>query len=245
MRYCCLVAFTLACGSPHASPEAWGTSDYVAAGVPDPAHPWTNEEISKASDVIAQAATAHADRRPRYKGPRSGAVFARLVAAPADEPAAPPTAQLGAHMVRFEALNKASKLYLNGLLPPTREQIEIFDALLHEAVAIDALSMPFLASFSADDPSLPARRAGLDKFHVGVGAMLLGSVMIADNRGVAEDDRLAVFRYLADTAPVLLPRIPADQQQQIRSYVGKLVEATSGKIHDAAVRVNDAINPRR
>jgi hypothetical protein len=241
MRYCFLVAFTLACGSPHASPEAWGTSDYVAAGVPDPAQPWTTAGIEKASDVIAQAATGHADRLPRYKGPKSGTVFARLVAAPADEQAASPTAQLGTHLVRFEALNKASKLYANGLLPPPREQIEIFDALLHEAAAISALSEPFLASFSADDPSLPARRAGLDKFYTGVGGMLLGSVMIADNRGVGEDNRLVVFRYLADTAPALLPRIPADQQQQIRSYVGKLVEATSGKIHNAAVRLNDAL----
>jgi hypothetical protein len=71
--------------------------------------------------------------------------------------------------------------------------------------------------------------------------MLLSSVMVADNRGVAEDDRLVVFRYLADTAPVLLPRVSADQQQQFRSYVGKLVEATTGKIRVAAVRVNDAI----
>jgi len=245
MRYFYVVAFALACCSRHAPPEAWGTSDYVAAGVPDPGHPWTSAEIAKASDAIAQASTDHADRLPRYNGARSGKVFASLVATPADDPAEPPTAKLGAHLARFQALDKVSKLYLRGLLPPTRDQIELFDALLHEAVALDALSAAFLASFAADDPSLPARRAGLEKFHTGVAGMLLGSVMVADNRGVPDEDRLVVLRYLADTAPSLLPNIPAARQDEIRSYVAKLADATSGEIHDAAARVNAAIAPRR
>jgi len=245
MRWFCLVAVLLAYGFHDARADAWGTSDYVAAGVPDPAGAWSSAELKKAVDAIAQAAADHPERLPRYRGAKSGAVFAKLLEAPRDDFAAPITTRLGAHLERFEAVNRASKLYANGLGAPPREQIELFSALLHEAVEIGALSGPFLATFSRDDPSLPVRRKGLITFREGVGGMLLGSAMIADNRQVPDADRLVVLGYLADTAPALLPPLPIAAQDSIRAYIDKLVVATKGDLHDAAVRLQRAIDPRK
>jgi hypothetical protein len=244
MRWIWVVAVVLACGSHDARAEAWGTSDYVAAGVPDPAGAWSSAKLKTAVDAIDQAAAGHPERLPRYRGAKSGAVFAKLLDRPRDDFSAPVTARLGMHLERFEAFNKASKLYANGLGPPPREQIELFSALLHEAVAIGDLSGPFLATFSRDDPSLPTRRQGLVTFREGVGGMLLGSVMVADNQQVPDADRLVVFGYLADTAPALLPPLPAKVQESVRTYIDKLAAATKGDLHDAAVRVQRAIAPK-
>ena len=251
MRWLLVMAILFACGVPAARAEtgdakadAWGTKDYVAAGVPDPVHAWSPPELGKAVDAIAQAAADHAERLPRYRGAKSGKVFARLIEVPPEDMSVPVPDRMIAHLQRYEAMNKASKWYANGLGPPPREQIELFAVLLHESVVLTGLVGPFMATFARDDPSLPVRREGLLKFREGVAGMLLGSAMIADNLKVPDADRLVVFRYLEDTAPSLLPTLSAEQQAPFRSYIGRLAAATKGDLHTAAVRVQRAIEAR-
>jgi len=152
---------------------------------------------------------------------------------------------MGKHLERYEALNKALKMYKPSLAPPSREQIELFRVLLHETVTLDTLISAFLATFPPDDPSLPTRKDGVKTFYEGVAGMLFGSVQIADNRQVEAEDRLVVFSYLTEVAPVLLPKTPELNQQAIRLYVGRLVEATTGTLHDAAVRLQHAVEAPR
>lgn len=244
MRWLWVVVLLLVYPSHDAHAEAWGTKDYVAAGVPDPGQAWSGAELGKAADAIATAAAGHAERLPRYRDAASGAVFARLVEPSRADPAASLQARIGAHLERWLALNRLVPLYANGLGPPPREQIELFAAAIREAAAVAPLTAPFLASFPPDDPSLPTRRHGLAKFDEGVGGMLLGSVMIADNQQVPDADRLFVLRYLAETAPVMLPRLPAARQKEIRTYLAKLTAALTGDLHDAAVRVQRAIDAK-
>ena len=243
MRLCWLVGLALGwltSSAGTAAAEAWATRDYIAAGVPDPGHPWSLTELDKAVGAITEAAADHPERLPRYRHASSGAVFARLIAEPRDDRAASIANQVGAHLARFDALNKAAKLYANGLGPPPREQIELFGVLLHESVALGALVEPFLASFPADDPSLPARRDGLAQFRQGGGAMMIGSLMIADNKAVPDADRLVVLRNLEETIAALLPVAPAAQQEAIRAYLAKLVKAMRGGLRAAAVRLQGA-----
>src|SRR4051794_24919887 len=129
MMRTCLLVVLLACGPRGAPPEAWGTADYVAAGVPDPGHAWSSAELTKASAAIAAAAADHDDRLPRFRGARSGAVFARLLEAPADDATRPVAPRLGEHLARYEALNQVQKPYVHGLATPTREQVELAGAL--------------------------------------------------------------------------------------------------------------------
>jgi hypothetical protein len=245
MRWLWVVVVLLVVPSHDAQAEAWGTKDYVAAGVPDPGQAWSGAELGKAADAIATAAAGHAERLPRYRDATSGTVFAKLIEPSREDPAAPLTARIGAHLERWLALNRLVPLYANGLGPPPREQIELFAVAVREAGAIAPLTGPFLASFPRDDPSLPTRRHGLAKFDEGAGGMLLGSLMIADNRQVPDADRLVVFRYLAETAPVLLPRLPAARQNEFRTYLSRLTAALTGDLHDAAVRVQRAIDVKR
>lgn len=208
-------------------------------------HVWSVIELRNAVDVIARAAEDHPDRLPRFHGARSGAVFARLVDEPVDDSTAPVTARLGKHLDRYDGLNKALKMYKPSLAPARREQIELFRVLLHETVAISTLSTAFLATFPPDDPSLPDRRHGIEVFYEGVAGMLFGSMMIADDRRVDEVDRIVVFGYLAEVAPALLPKISDKHQREIRAYADRLAAASTGALHDAAVRVQHAIRDPR
>lgn len=242
MRWLGIVTVVLVLTARPASAEEWATRDYVAAGVPDPGRPWSTAELQQAVDAIARAAADHPERLPRHRGASSGPVFARLVEERTDDKTAPIGARFAAHTERVGALTQAFKLYGDGVSrPPVREQFELMHAMLREAMVIGALSDPFLATFRADDPSLPTRRDGLAKLGLGVGGMLLGSILMSADRRVPLADRLVLLRYISDAAPSLFPKVPATFQESIRTTLAKLVEGTTGELHDAAVRVQRSI----
>jgi len=240
-----LLVVLLACGARGAPPEAWGTADYVAAGVPDPGHAWSNAELVKAGTAITAAADGHEDRLPRYRGARSGAVFARLIEAPADDATRPVALRLGEQLARYQTLNDVQKRYLHGLATPSREQIELAGALLHESVTMMALVDPFLATFSADDPSLETRRNGLATFRRGSADLLYGAVMVADDRRPPTEDRVAMLRHVAETIGPLWPALPVPRRDEIRAYLVKLSEATTGALHDVAAQAVQATDQAR
>jgi hypothetical protein len=245
MRWLGIVTVVLMLDARSASAEEWGTRDYVAASVPDPGRPWSSAELQQAVDAIARAAADHLERLPRHHSARSGPVFARLIEERPDEQTAPIGIRIAAHGERFGALGQAFKLYGDGVSrPPVREQIELTHAMLREAMAIGALSDPFLATFRADDPSLAVRRDGLAKLYVGVGEILLGSILVSADLRVPQADRLVLLRYVADAALSLFPKVPAKLQESIRTTLAKLIEGTTGELHDAAVRVQRLIGAR-
>ena len=245
MQRAWLVVVLFACGTRGLPQEAWGTADYVAAGVPDPGHVWSTTELTKAADAIATASNGHTERLPHYQGKRSGDVFARLAAAPADDPAMAIAQRLGDHLTRYEALNRTAKLYANGLGPPPREQLELFGALLDVSLTINAEVDPFLASFAADEPSLQVRREGMATFRKGMGDMLYGHVMVADDKRVSDADRIVVLHNVARSIGPVWAVLPADRREQIRVYLGKLAGATTGPLHDAAAGAVAAIAKAR
>lgn len=55
---------------------------------------------------------------------------------------------------------------------------------------------------------------------------------------------LVLLRYVADAALSLFPKVPAKLQESIRTTLAKLVEGTTGELHDAAVRVQRLIGAR-
>jgi hypothetical protein len=169
-------------------------------------------------------------------------VFARLVAAMPDDATAPIGARMPARLERYEALDRAVHIYApNPTAPPSRELIDIFGALLDESVSFTKLSDVFLASLPPDDPKMSVRKDGLAKFRVGIAEMLLGSLMMADDKRVADDERRAIAANLTATMPALLPTLAADRQQQLRDYLAKLVTATTGPLHDELDRLQKTL----
>ena len=59
--------------------EAWGVDDYAKAGL-SVDKPWTAAEHVQAASVLKDVTAGHRDRLPRFRGAKSGAVFAQLIA---------------------------------------------------------------------------------------------------------------------------------------------------------------------
>jgi len=242
-RVAVLVVLLLACGKRNDLPdEAWGVADYEREGL-HIAKPWAADDYTNALVVLERVTKDHRDRLPRYRGAKSGAVFAKLAQDLPDDPAQSINDKFMTHANRADALNQISKLYMvNALDVPPREWIELMGAMLREAAVLTQTSEPFIASFGLDDPKRENRLAGLAKMKDGYGQMLLGCFLIADDKRVPETDKIALIHYATAVLPVLLPASTPDAQSKIREVLSKEQAGfPAGPLHDAIVAANKAL----
>jgi len=245
MRRRCVLAVAVAMlvlGVRGARAADWATRDYVAAGVPDLGRRWSTADIREAVDAITRAAARHPERLPRYRHASSGAVFAKLLKPPPEDRTVAVDAQVAAHFERYRALADAGNLYgavAQRAMP--REWIELYGVVLHEAAAIEQLSGPFIAALAPGDDRLPARRAMVAKLRDGTGNMLMLQLAVAIGDNVAVAERIAALHNLTEVAPTMLAVIEPRFAHALRKDVTTLAGATSGELHDAAVRLQRAI----
>lgn len=222
--------------------EAWAGIDYASAGLQID-KPWTPDDYAAAAKVLEKVTAGHRERLPRFRGKKSGAIFAKLLVDLPDDLAQPIDRRFIAHFTRGEALNALAKLYLpNQLDTPPREWIELMGASLREAAVLATDADAFVASFGADDPKRANRLEGLEKMKAGNGSMLLGGLLVADQLRLSEDDRVAMLQHVTAGLPVLFPRAPVETQQQIRNVLAKQVAGfPAGKLRDAAVAAQQGL----
>lgn len=244
MKRVLVLAMLLACSQPKSNqlpPEAWGVGDYASAGLAID-KPWSAADHVHAAEVLKEQATGHRDRLPRYRGAKSGAVFAKLVEPLPPDADQPLAARFAAHVQRGDAANQLSHLYAeNEWAPPTREWVELMGVALREAAILAPLADPFLASFGPEDPSRQVRLDGLAKMKRGYGMMMLGGLMVGGDTRVPEEIRIAMVDHVAAALPVLFPITPAETQGQIREQAKKLVDnLPKGALRDAVIAAQKA-----
>lgn len=245
MKHALALLVLVACSSSRTNQlpaEAWGVDDYAKAGIAID-KPWVADDFTNAATVLARVTTGHRERLPRYKGPKSGPVFDRLLVPVAMGDAVTLADSFPVHVQRYEALNAIAKLYVeNEMAVPTREWIELMGALLAEANVLASRADELLASFGPDDPNREVRQAGLAKMKSGYGMMVLGGLMVAGDTRVPEADRIALVQHVTTAMPVLFPFAPADTQKLIRDQAAKLVDGLpKGAVRDAVVAAQKAI----
>ncbi len=247
MKRALVLVFLLACSSATSNKlpaEAWGVDDFTKAGlVLD--KPWTAADFDQALTVLRDATTDHRERLPRFQGPKSGAVFAKLIADLPDDSGNPIADRFAAHVQHYGAVNQISKLYMqNALDAPTREWIELMGSIMREAAMLSTSADAFMATIPADDPSREARLDGLAKMRDGYGMMLLGSLLVTDQLRVPEADRVALAEHVAVAMPTLFRVAPAATQAQLRETLGKLREGLpAGKLRDTIAAIHQALPP--
>ncbi len=229
-----LLVTLLACRSSSSvndlPPEAWGTTDYVAAGLPSIDHTWTIDEHEAAGAALAKAVEGHRERLPHLGGAKSGAVFARIAepTPTARDVVLDPKTDFIVHARRFETTNLISKLYtVDPLAAATADYLALYGVLLHETVELDRTADPFLALYPAGDPTREARLGGLATMRRGWGEMLLGGLMICADIRVAEPVRIALAKQIAAVLPVVFAKLEPTAQQSIRGQLTTLRSSTA------------------
>jgi hypothetical protein len=233
-----VVAGVLACQSQDKATDTWTVRDYMQAGVPDPGHAWSSSELKAAVAAIA----VHSDHLPSFEGSHSGAVFARVVAAAPDDPTATVKARMNDLMAREDALRAFAKLYLGGDRDvPRREPIEAWGTMLDIDVTLEPLMQTFLASFPPDAPSLGKRKEGLRKMRGGEGEMIRGMLTMASDTRADLAVRRAIVGHATHAVAGLFSSFGASDQLEIRGSLAKLVDGSSGALHDDAVAMQHAL----
>jgi hypothetical protein len=239
----CVLATAAAC---HRDPigDAWTTADWTEAGVPDPGHEWTSDELDLAVKAIEKAIGVDRHRRPAFHGSRGGAVFARVVSEPVLDPKADPRARFSSIELGLEAHHAFSNLYpIAALEPASRESIETLGVMFDDYARLEPAIDPFLATFGSDDASLDARRKSVLKVQVGLGLMLHHAFLVANDRRISVVDRVALLGYVGHAIPAAFPHLTPDVQDKLRSDAAVLVHATTGDLHDAAAAVLRLVPP--
>jgi hypothetical protein len=76
----------------------------------------------------------------------------------------------------------------------------------------------------------------------GFGTMILGGLLVADQLGLPEEDRVAMLAHVTQALPALFPVLSPEAQRQIRDLIGKQVAVfPAGKLHDAIVAAQQAL----
>lgn len=229
-----LVALALAACHRDPIGDTWTTADWVQAGVPDPGHAWTADELDVAVKAIQKAVSADRHRLPAFHGNRGGAVFARVVSPAADDPNAELRARFPKLGVALEAHRAFVHLYpVDALEPATREAIEAFGAMFDDYARIEPLADPFMATFGSDDATLPVRQSALDKMQAALAVMIHAALLVGADARAHIADRVALVDYVGRVLPVAFPHFAADAQAQIRSDLNILLHRTTGDLHDA------------
>jgi hypothetical protein len=220
--------------SPNDLPaEAWGVDDYTKAGMPAADHGWSVDELKTANTVLAKETAGHRERLPHRAGVKSGPVFQRIVETPTLP--ADPNQAYAAHAERFDVLNQISKLYTTAeMAAASTEFYAITGRLLHEAQALEGGAETFLATFAADDPTLPTRRDGFAKMRSGYSTMLLGALMMVSDIRAPESPRIGLSRDLAAVLPSMYVHAEAGTKQMIKEQLDRMHDLfKDGALKDA------------
>jgi hypothetical protein len=212
-------------------PEAWGVSDYAAAGITIDKQ-WDAADHLNAAQVLKEVTAGHRERLPRYNGAKSGAVFQKLLDdLPNQE--LPAGKWFDALNARLDFTGQIATLYSPNLwAAQTREWIELMGVELREGAVLVRRMDEVLQSLDPNDPSSEQRTKGFAQMKRGCGQMLVGLIAMASDDRLREADRIAVVKHVTVALPALFAVIPPEMQTQFRDEVTKLL----GKLPNGAVR---------
>ena len=214
-------------------------STLIAKGLPAPDRAWTPQDYEAAVKVLEALEKADPLILPRAGSPRSGAVFARLVAEDNLEPIRKEanTQQAFGMVVRmFVGPNKLLVLYGTHTTPQSTFDSEI-TAIMAYGLAISkellSLGTTLKNAIPADDPRREARLASFETMREGLGTTIEGGLLTLTERDLYRPEaRLHLANALERHLPALYPYLLPGVQQKLPLSL----EAIAAQEPDEAVK---------
>ena len=204
------------------------TAEYVKAGFPAPDRTWTGTEALEAAKLLAVIAEKQPSSLPRADSPRSGKMFARMVAPqPYDGPPSSLPGRTGMAFLHVSALNEMYKVYLAALERKATGEVEVVELLgasLRAMVRMVSLSDLDLTTLERA-PDYRERAASLAQAKAGLATMAVGAVQALGTSGgtvLGSEARGRLVACLVEVVPRLPWHIPPAALQEIVARIGRL-----------------------
>ena len=202
--------------APQPPPDRSLTLDqYIEAGVPAHDRGWAGDDVARAVDVLGAMVRKDAGQLPRYRSPRSGLLFERLLA---DENLdlyrnlSVPLEQRFPDALKYQQSNNLLlKLYLaayNGGAVGTDELVELFGGQLRISAAMLRLVDEFLPTLDENDPTYAVRMDGLQRMKNGMAMIVAGSLQTLTEEAYQTTQLSRFVGYMCETFPEILPALP-------------------------------------
>ena len=221
------------------------TAQYIERGLPAPDRPWFGTDMKRAAQVLVAIAAKDPAELPRYKSPRSGEVFARLVAAEqnlklARDKSLPVNARLTDAAQVLLGANEIFKRYLDAMLKgnaPAADLIELLGAQLVATATLGDLIDEFTRTLNKADPSYNARMAGFRQSRQGMATEVSGCLtMLTEEKTYRTEERLRLLEYLEKTLPDIMRQLTPAARQEVQTRLNQMVADRSLEPLQAALR---------
>jgi len=215
---------------PAPADTSLSTQEYVQIGVPDPARPWTGEDVRQAVRALTDLVQRRPNALPRHESARSGAVFARLTAAENVETVA---ARKGTLEVRtraalpfVEAAVPLFRLYQTAYEQGSVTSDDVIELLGWEFRCLAALldlAAEAAPRLDPEDPEHAARLQGFERARASAGqavAFTIRALRATDD--ITPSERRLLLTQLQETLPTILPLLTAGVQTELLTSLRQL-----------------------
>lgn len=205
--------------------------EYVEAGVPAHDRMWSGTDMLRAANSLAAIAQDGARRLPRYRGARSGEVFARLTT---DENlefyrnrSVPLEQRMGEGLNYMQAVKQLLVLYLSAINQESigaGEIVEVLGAQLRMSVVMFGLVDEFFPTLNKTAPDYGVRMDGLKGMKSAMALVVsAGLQTLTESQTYQTEDLKRLAGYLQDTLPDILPELSEGSRREtlvrLRSFV--------------------------
>lgn len=206
-------------------------AEYQAKGLPAVDKPWTDAEYAKAAQALEAILTADPSQLPRHESPKSGPVFARLVAVENFAPLQkkrPAADQRLSQAGRYgTAIQQLASVYARA----TNQHKKAFDAELVDLSAFNleladrmrVLGDELVQEVARNDPQHDKREEVRDRIHYSFVAIIDAALAAFPQQHAYRKSELARFAgKLGDVLPRLYPVLPANAKRDLPARLEKL-----------------------
>ncbi len=204
--------------------------EYSRRGLPAWDRAWSGEDMQRAWRVLKQIADENPLRLPRFQSPKSGEIFARMIAAENSNPLKDPSLSVQKKMEIVVPLLTANAeiLKLYGL---AQARGITFDSEFVELIGTNfdlfeitlTVIEEFIPTLDPNDPTYSVRMGGLRKMRSGLVTSISGCLQIvteSDEYRLTERQKLVV--YLRRSLPGILPHLDDAQRKTIADRLEKM-----------------------
>lgn len=225
--------------------------DYAAQGMPDPGTAWAGSDYAEAVRCLAVLGVGDVCQLPRLDSPRSGTLFARMIAddniAPLRDPARPVADRLSLAGDLMIHLNRLAILYIQasnrGQGVFDAEIVELLALSFRTTVAIFPVLHQFMPTLDPSDPTYPARMDGLRQTRTGLVRMVEGALQTLSEKQYYRLPVLVTFAgHLERALPALMPELPPETQAETKQRLTRLArEEADPDLRAALARLEKAV----